>query len=761
MRRQGNVDTLGTGRLGISGDGARAARGLRVGSDEAALARKPAKCRRLAERSAPLWLTATFFAAMWACDVQAGDLSRSGDGSVRLAQASTHDSAELQAAPDQGQQKAEMLVRELANAWRDLEVLLNLLNKTRDEQVRAKQAADKEAAELRRALQEERDRAYEAQTRQAGDQATELKTAESSAADLRKSLQQERDRANQLEQDLAAAKREVETALATKASDEAAKFKRAAEKGSAELRQSLQQEQDKAERLANELATARARIYAFEAQARQASDQATELNTAESSAADLRKSLQQERDRANQLEQDLTAAKREVETALATKASDEAAKFKQVAEKGSAELRQSLQQEQDKAERLANELATARARISAFEAQARQASDQAAELKQAAEGGVADLRTSLQQERDRASRLEQDLAAAKRDAEKQTALAAKASNEAARLKQAAESGAADQRKSLQRERDRASRLEQALAAAKRDVDTQTALATKAGEEATKLKRAAESGAANQRKSLQQERDRASRLERDLVAAKRDVEAQTALATKAGDEAGKLKQAAESSAAEQRNSLVQEWERAARLQRDLAAARRDVETQTVLAASAHEETSRLKQIAEQDSADLRKALQLERDKAERLEGALALARTTKDASAVTVGQVVQDKQTKASGTTPVATAQVAVGDARAPPSSPEDVADAARLVARANVLLAHGDIGSARVVLQRAADAGDAQASFLLAETYDPLILPKWGTFGTRGDVAKALDLYAKAQAGGIEEAKERSDALRR
>jgi hypothetical protein len=420
----------------------------------------------------------------------------------------------------------------------------------------------------------------------------------------------------------------------------------------------------------------------------------------------LRKSLQQERDRANQLEQDLTAAKRE-EAALATKASDEAAR-----------------------------------------------------LQQAAEISTADQRKSLQRERDRASRLEQALAAAKRDAEKQTALAAKASDEAARLKQAAEIRAADQRKSLQRERDRASRLERDLAAAKRDVETKAALATKAGEEVTKLKRAAESGAADQRKSLQQERDRASRLERDLAAAKRDVEAQTALATKAGDEAGKLKQATENSAAEQRNSLVQEWERAARLQRDLAAARRDVETQTALAASAHEETSRLKQIAEQESADLRKALQLERDKAERLEGALALARTTKDASAVTVGQVVQDKQTEASGTTPVATAQVAVGDARAP-SSPEDVADAARLVARANVLLAHGDIGSARVVLQRAADAGDAQASFLLAETYDPLILPKWGTFGTRSDVAKALDLYAKAQAGGIEEAKERSDALRR
>jgi TPR repeat protein len=83
------------------------------------------------------------------------------------------------------------------------------------------------------------------------------------------------------------------------------------------------------------------------------------------------------------------------------------------------------------------------------------------------------------------------------------------------------------------------------------------------------------------------------------------------------------------------------------------------------------------------------------------------------------------------------------------------------VARANVLLGRGDIGSARVVLQRAAEMGDAQASFTLAQTYDPLILFKWGTYGTRGDATRALDLYARALAGGIKEAKERSDALRR
>jgi len=65
------------------------------------------------------------------------------------------------------------------------------------------------------------------------------------------------------------------------------------------------------------------------------------------------------------------------------------------------------------------------------------------------------------------------------------------------------------------------------------------------------------------------------------------------------------------------------------------------------------------------------------------------------------------------------------------------------------------------VLERAVEMGSAQASFSLAETFDPLILAKWGTYGTRGDAIKAKDLYAKADAAGIQEAKARFEALRR
>jgi TPR repeat protein len=94
-------------------------------------------------------------------------------------------------------------------------------------------------------------------------------------------------------------------------------------------------------------------------------------------------------------------------------------------------------------------------------------------------------------------------------------------------------------------------------------------------------------------------------------------------------------------------------------------------------------------------------------------------------------------------------------------NPNEGVQAAKLVARASVLLEQGNIGAARIVLERAAEMGSARASFVLAETYDPLILPNFGTYGTQGDPTRAQNLYARAEAGGIKEAKARFEALRR
>ena len=182
---------------------------------------------------------------------------------------------------------------------------------------------------------------------------------------------------------------------------------------------------------------------------------------------ELLQHLEQGRDRAEWLEQGLAAARRDVETqaALAAKAGEEVLRRKQAAEAGAAELRQSMQKEGERADAQAQDLSLTRSAIYAYEAQVRKAGDEAAELRQAAANGALALGKSAQDERERSARLEEELAGARRDVEIQTALAAKASEEASRLKQAEESGAVEPKKSLQQERERSARLDQDLEAA--------------------------------------------------------------------------------------------------------------------------------------------------------------------------------------------------------------------------------------------------------------------------------------------------------
>ena len=113
-----------------------------------------------------------------------------------------------------------------------------------------------------------------------------------------------------------------------------------------------------------------------------------------------------------------------------------------------------------------------------------------------------------------------------------------------------------------------------------------------------------------------------------------------------------------------------------------------------------------------------------------------------------------------------TAKVQAAAASSTIAPPEALAsrgngEIARQIAHATALLAQGNIGAARGFLERAVDVGSPDASFALAETYDPRVLARWGTYGTRGDLSKARELYEKAAAGGIEEARKRLKSLGR
>src|SRR5262249_12869292 len=271
----------------------------------------------------------------------------------------------------------------------------------------------------------------------------------------------------------------------------------------------------------------------------------------------------------------------------------------------------------DQAARMERDLAAMRRTVEPQTATATRTVDEASPAKQPANAGLVELQNSLELERDRASKLEQELATARRDVETQTALAEKAGAEASQLRKTADAGTADLRTWLQQEGARASKLDKDLATARGDVKTQTALMEKAGAEASQLKKTADAATTDLQKSLQQERDRASKLEQDLAAARRDVKTQTALARKAGAEASQLKKTADAGTADLQNSLQQERDRASKLEQVPAPRRPDVKTQTALAEKAGAEASQLKKTADAGTADLQNSLELERDRASKL------------------------------------------------------------------------------------------------------------------------------------------------
>ena len=89
----------------------------------------------------------------------------------------------------------------------------------------------------------------------------------------------------------------------------------------------------------------------------------------------------------------------------------------------------------------------------------------------------------------------------------------------------------------------------------------------------------------------------------------------------------------------------------------------------------------------------------------------------------------------------------------------DPSEIASSLKRADDLIASGDLAAARLVLRRAANAGDARAAMTLAGTYDPAILQKLGVHGFVPDVAMARVWYEKAKKFGSAEAPQRLELL--
>jgi len=112
---------------------------------------------------------------------------------------------------------------------------------------------------------------------------------------------------------------------------------------------------------------------------------------------------------------------------------------------------------------------------------------------------------------------------------------------------------------------------------------------------------------------------------------------------------------------------------------------------------------------------------------------------------------------------VATIQSGTLDAQDPPSStavrqldPEQIK---LLIKRGEQFIAAGDMVTARLAFQRAAEAGNANAALALGATYDPTVLTRFGVVGINADVREARSWYRKAKKLGSPEAGQRLEVL--
>jgi hypothetical protein len=96
-----------------------------------------------------------------------------------------------------------------------------------------------------------------------------------------------------------------------------------------------------------------------------------------------------------------------------------------------------------------------------------------------------------------------------------------------------------------------------------------------------------------------------------------------------------------------------------------------------------------------------------------------------------------------------------GNEVAAPSKTLDAETLAALMTRAKSMLTLGDIAAARLLLERAANAQDATAAFLLAQTYDPAVLGVRDPRSITPDPVMARDWYRKAASFGSAAAQQR------
>ena len=552
----------------------------------------------------------------------------------------------------------------------------------------------------------------------------------------------------------------------------------AAEAARIKQRQALDQERDRADALARELSSLWAEV-----------DIARIVGLEAVQAAEAEQAFEQERDRADALTRELTSVQAELDAARIVDPEGAHAAAAGVEQKQV--LKQELEQERGRTETLARELTFVRAELDA----ARNAGSEAAKAVEA----ETKQKQALEQERGRAETLARELTSVREELD----AARNAGSEAAKAIEAE----TKQKPALEEERGRAETLARELTSVQAELDAVRI----AGPEAAKAAAAAVEQQQALKQELKQERDKAEAVARELTSLRTELDKARA----AGRE---TTQTAEAVKIEQKLAFGKERDRAETLARELASARKEAEERSALLAAAHAEVLQVIETSSATAAEQKLALASERNRADALARELASVRNEFEASnwqaaALNAFRALRSREPvvdsarewmaehssrtiagkerlpeQISGEAVAATsgrssasklprpeAQLTAREA-APDSDPKVVmatersvsagaashppVDEQRLLARANALLRQADISGARPLLEHAVERGSARAAFMLAETYDARVLQSWRARGISGDPTKARELYERAQAGGIEDAKERIKALK-
>ena len=489
----------------------------------------------------------------------------------------------------------------------------------------------------------------------------------------------------------------------------------------------VEREQNSAEALAPALVAPRAEFNAVQ-------------STAEATSTTLKHTLDQERARADALAGELATLRAELETArVAGKEPTEAIEV-------GIRQTQALEQEREKTIDLMRELTFLRTELDA----ARIVISKAV---QATEAEIKQEQALEQQERGKADVLAHDLASLRAELDTvriAASDAAKATAAEIEQKQALE-------QQLKQQRDVAEALTRELTSLRTELD-------KAHAATPEVARIIEAARIEQERASAKERSRTEAVARELSSARQQIEEHASRLAAAHAEVLRVTEVSNTTAAEQKRVLASERERADALLQELALAKNQLEAgnQKLAAVSASQTLA-----SRQPSTTGRK------------EGAVEpRAKTTEGKSALPQWASIQAVASYAERSSVLETPPLARSTAReAVPSvepkvpvaseatvlasvAPYSVADEQRLLVRANALLRQADISGARPLLEHALGHGSARAAFMLAETYDARVLKSWSARGVLGDSRKARELYEKAQAGGIEDAKARIETLK-